>query len=87
METVVISMLVCMILGISYVYFGKEQESKREQEIERGKLVRDFFRQEIMSIKKLELAGAGNDGNSDFEFIQAVKKIDVPDDIRVRIYD
>lgn len=35
----------------------------------------------------LKLVGTGNDFNSDFEFIQAVKKVELPDEVRVKIYD
>ncbi len=41
----------------------------------------------IDSFETLELVGAGDDGNSDFEFWQAVKEIEVPNDIRIKIYD
>lgn len=41
----------------------------------------------INSFEKLELMGINDDGNSDFAFIQAVKKIDLSDDIRIKIYD
>ena len=40
-----------------------------------------------MRIATLRLEGIGNDGNSDFEFGQAVRKINLPNDTRVQIYD
>lgn len=45
------------------------------------------YRTYIDGFDKLEVVGIGTDGNSDFEFRQAVKKISLPDDIRIQIYD
>lgn len=90
MDTIIfasITLLVCMILIISYFLFGKEQQRKKKDEFEKYQLICDFYKQEIRNIKKLQLEGTGSDGNSDFEFIQAVKKINLPNNVRVQIYD
>lgn len=36
---------------------------------------------------KLILAGTENDNNNDYEFIKAVKKINLSEDVRIKIYD
>lgn len=36
-------------------------------------------------MEKMELAGSGSDENSDFKFIEAVRKIDLPEDVRIQI--
>lgn len=37
------------------------------------------------SFDKLKLASIGNERNTDFEFIQAVRKIDMSSDVRIKI--
>lgn len=87
MEILVITLLVCMILGISYAFFGIDIKRKKKAECEKKLLIRNFYQQEIECMGKLQLEGIGSDGNSDFEFNQAVKKINLPNNIRVQIYD
>lgn len=87
MEILVVTLAVCMILGISYAFFNKDAKRRKMLECEKRALLRNCYIQEIKNIGPLELAGMGSDGNSDFEFKQAVKKINLPNDIRVQIYD
>lgn len=53
-------------------------------------LIRNSYKQEINRIKKLELAGLGNEmGNneiSEFEFKQAVKEIKMPNDTKIQLF-
>jgi len=37
------------------------------------------------NIGKLRLAGAGGDGNGDYDVPKAIKKIELPDDVRIRV--
>lgn len=87
MEILSVASVVCTILGISYAFFNKDTKRKKRVECEKKLLLRNFYKQEIKSIETLQLAGTGSDGNSDFEFKQAVKKINLPNDIRIQIYD
>ena len=87
MEILVVTLVVCTILGISYAFFSKDVKRKKAVEYEKNLLLRNFYKQEIKYMGELQLAGIGSDGNSDFEFKQAIKKISLPNDIRVQIYD
>lgn len=87
MEILGVTLVVCTILGISYVFFNNDIKRKKTVECEKNLLLRNFYKQEIKSIGTLQLVGTGSDGNSDFEFKQAVKKINLPNDIRIQIYD
>lgn len=87
MEILVVTLAVCMILSLSYVFFSKDAKRKKAVEYEKNLLLRDFYKQEIKHMEILQLEGIGNDENSDFEFKQAVKRINLPNDIRVQIYD
>ena len=87
METMLVTLLVCLTLITAYWLFGKQQEWKKEGENEKKKMRSNFFRQEIDSINNIQLLGISNDGNSDFNFKQAVKKINLSDDIRIKIND
>lgn len=87
METLVVTLAVCTILGISYAFFSKDVKKKKAVKCEKNLLLRNFYKQEIKRVGTLQLEGTGSDGNSDFEFKQAVKKIKLPNDIRVQIYD
>lgn len=85
--TIIVTLFVCAVLVLSYVIF-REKAKKQRKEIAINKvLICDFYKQEMSRIKKLELAGIGNDGNSDFEFKQAVKEIKMSNNTRVRLYD
>lgn len=49
-------------------------------------MVRDFqYGYYINSISQLPLSGNGNDGNSDYEVCKAIEKIDMPDDVRIKL--
>lgn len=87
MNIIIVTLFVCAILGISYIWFGKEQKRKKKDEYRKSMLVRAFYQQEMGCMQKIQLEGIGNDVNSDFEFIQAVQKINLPSDVRVQIYD
>ncbi len=85
MEILTVTLFVCMILAISYVLFGKEINRKKKEECEKNLLLRNFYQLEMEGMGKLQLEGTGSDGNSDFEFRLAVKRIHLPNDIRVQI--
>ena len=87
MEVIIVTLAVCMILGVSYIVMSKEQKEKKKKALERKALLYSFFEQEIDSIKNLELVGVGNDANSDNEFIYAVRKINLPSEVRIKIYE
>mgnify|MGYP006967270966 CR=1 FL=1 len=36
------------------------------------------------TLKKTEIVGVGSDGNGDYEVSKAIKKIDMPSDVRIR---
>lgn len=87
MVVLVVTLVICTILGISYVFFSKAAKKRKVVECERNALLHNFYKQEMMHIGTLRLEGIGNDGNSDFEFGQAVRKINLSNDTRVQIYD
>lgn len=84
MEVLIVTFAECMILGVSYIIMRKRQKKKSQKE---KILLHDFFEKEINSIENWELAGVGNYMNSDNEFIHAVRKINLPSDVRIIIYD
>lgn len=84
---IIITAVVCTILWISYIVFSNEQKTKKEKELEQYALLAEYFKSQIASIGELELAGVGNDGNSDNQVKDAIKEIRLPDYVRVQIYD
>ena len=87
MEILIVTLFVCMVLIISYVSFDQKIKKQKIEIDKKNLVIHNFYKQEINRIGKLRLEGTGNDGNSDFEFQQAVKKINLPNDIRVQLYD
>lgn len=73
-------LLTCWLWGI---YVVKRYEKNRIAK-NRRELKPEHYSYEI---GVLELAGTGDDGNSDYEFSQAVAKIEVSESLRVKIYD
>ena len=76
-----------MVFIISYVSLDQKIKKQKREIDKKNVVIQNFYKQEINRIGKLRLEGTGNDGNSDFEFQQAVKKINLPNDIRVQLYD
>lgn len=84
---IVIILLVCVCLVVSYLYFGNINKTKREREGQRLQRLSKFYDSRKDEWKDLEVLGMSSDGNSDFEFIQAVRKIDMPDYVRIEKYE
>ena len=36
-------------------------------------------------LEKIEIVGTGNDGNSDFDVLDAIGKIELPNDVRIKV--
>lgn len=36
-------------------------------------------------LEKIEIVGTGNDGNSDFDVLDAIGKIEFPNDVRIKV--
>lgn len=46
------------------------------------------FANEILTkkyLEKIEIVGTGNDGNSDFDVLDAIGKIEFPNDVRIKV--
>lgn len=69
----------------SFIHYN-EQETKKKPQKEKI-LLHDFFEKEINSIENWKLVGVETDMNSDHEFIHAVKKINLPSYVRIKIND
>jgi septation ring formation regulator EzrA len=87
MEILIVTLLVGIILFFSYVFFNRKAKRQKKEIDMKNTLIRDFYKQEINCMEELKLVGTGNDGNSDFEFKQAVKKINMSNNIRIQLYD
>lgn len=86
-EEIIIAILFCLLILITCRLWGiyvVKQYEKNKMEKDRRALKPEHYSCEVDS---LALAGTGDDGNSDYEFSQAVAKIKVSEDTRVRIYD
>ena len=74
---VVILMAICIIWNRCMIKQYNKYKSMKNIKI----------KYKLDNIERLELAGIESDGNNDYEFAKAVKKINVPDGIRVKIYE
>lgn len=81
-----VSLFVCIVWFGSYIYFGKKGQHKKDHIRYQNLLLRSFYQQEMENMK-FDLVGLGIGENSDYEFIQAVRNVVMPDDLRVQIYD
>lgn len=81
-----VSLFVCIVWFGSYIHFGKKKQHKKDHIRYQNLLLRSFYQQEIENMK-FDLVGLGIGENSDYEFIQAVHNVVMPDDLRVQIYD
>lgn len=87
METLFVTVLVCAVTFGSYIIFKKKEDKERKTKIETSSRLCSYYQQKIDNIKELSLVGVESDGNSDFEFVDAVKKTKLQDHTRVKIYD
>lgn len=87
MIVIIVTLVVCFILFVSYLYFNKQAQDIKQIRVKSDLLRNSFYQKELESIKKLKLVNVGDDGNSDFEFKQAVEKIKMPHELRIQIYD
>lgn len=87
MDVLIVSLVVIIILSCSYVFFGKEIDKQKRLKSVQLKQFRDFYQIEMQRINHLKLEGVETDGNSDFEFKQAVNKIKLPQNVRIQLYD
>lgn len=82
----IVTLCVSCVLMISYLYFNNKVKKERMIKELNNKKLYDFYEQEIDKIN-LTLAGTKNDANSDFEFKDAVKQINLSDFTRIKIYN
>ena len=87
MEILTVTLLVSMILFFSYVFFDRKAKIQKKEIAMKNILIGNFYKQDINCMGEIKLAGTGNDGNSDYEFKQAVKKINMSNNTRVQLYD
>lgn len=87
MTVLIITLFVCTTLMISYYFFSKEISMKKELQYNKRIKLNNYYILQLNNINNLPLLGIGIDENSDFKFKEAVKKIKLPDDTKVRIYD
>ena len=78
---VLVVLIVCKIWG---VFIVKKYEKELNSNSVLSKIVYGEF---IDKFKDLELKGCGDDGNSDFEVKDAIEKTELPDEVRVKLYD
>lgn len=87
MEILIVTLIVHMVLTFSYVIFNRKAKIQKKETDAKNKSIHSFYKQEMNYMGELKLVGTGNDGNSDFEFKQAVEKIDMPNNIMIQLYD
>lgn len=85
MVMLIVSLVVFASLSIAYIIF-KKQKIKSEKNSEKVALeFKKYLEQNVKIIQDLTLVGAGEDGNSDYTFLEAVKQINIPQNIGVEI--
>lgn len=73
---VVVLAIICKVWNM---YTMKQYEKSKENRLS---LTYGFY---VDSVGKLEIVGVGSDGNGDYDVAKAIKKIDLPDDIRIKV--
>lgn len=70
---------VCKVFNLWVMKQYKKEQTLKEN---RSKLTYGCY---INNIEKLELAGVGDDGNGDYDISKAIKKIEMPNSVRIRV--
>ena len=74
---VILLIAVCKIWNM---YAMKQYEKSKEKSLG---LTYGFYG----NIEKPEIVGVGNDMNEDYNVVQAIKKVDLPDNVRIKVYE
>lgn len=86
-EEIIIAVVFCILILCTCKLWGLyvvKQYEKNKIAKSRRELKPEHYSCEF---GKLVLAGTDDDGNSDYEFIQAVAKIELSENTKVQIYD
>lgn len=87
MITFLIVAFVCSVLLVAYFVFSRQRERENIEINKRFDEYISCLQNNVKSISKLSLAGIDEDANSDFQFSEAVKRIILSDDIRVKLHE
>lgn len=84
-----VRLVITLILVPFFAVIYLLAKNKRKEKILRWKKSLGFmeFNVSKMSSSDFSLAGNGSDNNSDFEVSKAIRMIQVPDDVRIQLYD
>lgn len=85
MTVLFVTLFVCIVWLGAFLYFGEKAKQKRKSLDAKKAMLHNFYKNEIEKIK-LDLVGLGIDENRDYEFIQAVQKIAMPDGLKIQIH-
>ncbi len=86
-EEIIIAVVFCILILFTCKLWGIHVVKQYEKNKITKKLMELKPEYYSCDVSNLALAGTGDDGNSDYEFSQAVAKIEVSENTRVRIYD
>lgn len=77
-----VRLVITLILApfFAVIYFLAKKKRKKSPEFME-------FNVSKMASSDFSLAGSGADNNSDFEVSKAIRMIQVPDDVRIQLYD
>lgn len=87
MITFWITVSVSILLLVCYFIFRNRHNSMLATKRKIDKRFYEHLESNVNNIKELPLAGVTDDDNNDFEFSEAVKRIVLSDDVRVKVYE
>lgn len=83
----IVTIIVIIALVIFYIVFNHCQKNKTAQEAQKSIYFKEYLQSNVSNIEELSLCGVGDDGNSDYEFSAAIKKINLSDNVMVKLYE
>lgn len=86
-ETVIVACFAVCVFGLCRLWNMLMMRQREKARIIKESKISIMYEESIADFGDLKLEGTGNDSNSDYEFIQAVRMIELPDEVRVKIYD
>ncbi len=70
---------VIVICKVWNLYTMKQYNKSKEN---RSSITYGFY---VNSMEKTQIVGIGSDGNGDYDVSKAIKKIELPDDVRIKL--
>lgn len=81
------TMFMLILIAFSCMYFQWEQKEVVKKRKDGRMKMQEYWKNEISQINELEVLGVNRDDNSDYPVADAIHKIKLPENARIKLND